>query len=526
MKFLKYILLVVVFFSATGVKAQFYNVNVEPVCFTTPSGVDSTIFAAYLSSTNTTRSTFIHYFVPNGSNSQTTPVDVSGGTVRPGTCSSDSLNFNLVQNLIDNDTVIIELGKILDSLSSVIASLDSLKNPQICNCDYELDQQNIAFENITNSPDVFYNYDQVLTRNCGAGAEEIYRARTVERIKYNSGSGYSSSQGRNHIHYNNNVTADSLRQNMGMLDSMRVFLKNPTATLTIYFDTATVKTIYPSLTTLDTTDLVFDKNNLEDWENAVTAVINAALNKYSADSSLPTVNRLVWVDVTALGRFEIGFHVFHQPTGHYVNIIHDDLTRFIDFKPDGTTATSRNGVSRTGISALVTSYYYIDCGTLAPDGRNAIPTTYTGTIVPSSDLEWDRLALSGVAHSLVATKGNCSQNEPCPSAQDCFSPCEALDVRIVGDTVPVTNNHNFYTELISNSLSNPSFPSGVDEINIYNFSSTAFIRIVTNKGAQIVGPNASVFMASDNMEFSSISAVAGSFTTGDELVLNYSVKQE
>lgn len=80
------------------------------------------------------------------------------------------------------------------------------------------------------------------------------------------------------------------------------------------------------------------------------------------------------------------------------------------------------------------------------------------------------------------------------------------------------------TELIANTLTNPTFPTGVDEIVIFNYSS-AFITLTTNVGAQLIGPSSNVFIRHNNLTFTSIAATSGTFGSGDELVFNYAVKR-
>ncbi|RMG99558.1 MAG: hypothetical protein D6706_05275 [Chloroflexi bacterium] len=103
MKHLKKILLFTLLAFAAQVQAQFYGINVEALCWQTPSGTDSTIYAAYISAAATTRPTKIHYFVPISSGTGVTSVTVSGGTLSPGPCSEqtnvDSTEAN-IQNTI------------------------------------------------------------------------------------------------------------------------------------------------------------------------------------------------------------------------------------------------------------------------------------------------------------------------------------------------------------------------------------------------------------------------------------------
>ena len=67
------------------------------LCWTTASGVDSTIYVAWLNAAATTAPTRLHYFNVSGS-----AVTVTGGTLRPGYCNAytlDSLEANIVATL-------------------------------------------------------------------------------------------------------------------------------------------------------------------------------------------------------------------------------------------------------------------------------------------------------------------------------------------------------------------------------------------------------------------------------------------
>lgn len=80
--------------SALVASAQFYGINLEPLCWTTSGGTDSTIYVAWFDAAATTAPTRLHYFNVSG-----TAVNVSGGQLRAGYCSNyilDSLEANII----------------------------------------------------------------------------------------------------------------------------------------------------------------------------------------------------------------------------------------------------------------------------------------------------------------------------------------------------------------------------------------------------------------------------------------------
>lgn len=100
--FISIITLVCCAFAPQRAEAQFYAVQSNEVCWTTSSGVDSTIYRVDFSAVQTTRPTFLFYYTIGTGSTTPTAVTVTGGTITPGKCSEkplDSLEMNIASNL-------------------------------------------------------------------------------------------------------------------------------------------------------------------------------------------------------------------------------------------------------------------------------------------------------------------------------------------------------------------------------------------------------------------------------------------
>lgn len=85
----------------------FYGVEAQPVCWTTAGGVDSTIYQVALSPAGATKPTQLFFYVPIVGTAKVQAVTVSGGTIRPGYCSTAS-----------DDSITSQLDIIIDLLGS------------------------------------------------------------------------------------------------------------------------------------------------------------------------------------------------------------------------------------------------------------------------------------------------------------------------------------------------------------------------------------------------------------------------
>ena len=320
-----------------------------------------------------------------------------------------SVIVNLELNLEDNDTVIVRLESVLASLDSLISNTQV---PQQCDCTYVLDQDGINYEVTANSQFVTWNYDKVVSRNCGAGAEEIYRQPTAvvgtgkAITDYNTGGGEELSTG-------------------GHIDSILVFLANPEATLVVYLSPQLVWDNYPDWVSGggDTTDLRFNSASPATLEDALESVIDFALNRYAALSFLPTPSRDQFCAVTAGGSVKIRFYVTHDPAGHYAAIDKDSPSRFFHFHQTASTTIASTRASITGITQVVQASYNLPCDT-------TVFTTYFDNVVDLGSSTWRFLSPTDPSTAaLSGSLGTGTCQEDC-NASECISICEMPEVVI------------------------------------------------------------------------------------------------
>ncbi len=94
--------------------SQYTTLNAIPLCWTTPLGVDSSIYVTQGDASQKTKPD--RYFYYNAAN---TKVAVSGGTLRFGNCdnpTTDSVTVRLDIMLQDNDTLINQLTTVINLL--------------------------------------------------------------------------------------------------------------------------------------------------------------------------------------------------------------------------------------------------------------------------------------------------------------------------------------------------------------------------------------------------------------------------
>lgn len=93
----------------------------------------------------------------------------------------------------------------------------------------------------------------------------------------------------------------------------------------------------------------------------------------------------------------------------------------------------------------------------------------------------------------------------------------------IGECGPIATS--LASQLISNSLVTPTVPAGTEEVVVFNYS-TAFVQITFTIGTQIVGPQSSISIHGTGLSATGISVLSGTFTTGNNLVLNYSTRRQ
>jgi len=441
-----FLLLLAPFF-VIGQSSPLYTNNIEPLCWSTPGGVDSTIYVAWMSSAGTTRPSRLHYFNVSGN-----AVTVSGGQLRSGYCSEptndsiiirlDSLIFSADINLDDNDTVIVRLDSFLIRLDSLITNTHE---PQICDCDYLLDQKDWSWSIDAGSQHPNWNATRFVTRNCGGGDEIVFSAEYSEPKDLNISMAYT----------NNGVSGGALVSGSGYIDSLVVFLKNPLDTLTIWLHPDSLATKYPGIT-FPGSQLIYNSGTITTWVTSVTSVLNQALNTNAASNFLPNPQRIPFVTMSAGGIFRVGFEVVNIPSSYYANIRHDTPLATVLWHPSGGGAAGQtsSAVSRSVSAAISTVEYTLPCDT-------TIYTSYSDNLVATSGVFWDSIALSApTPPSVVFAKGSGTCSMPCPETPECFTICndetQPVPVYLVGaatDTCMVANITEFPVTASANSVS-------------------------------------------------------------------------
>lgn len=441
-------------------RAQFYGVNVVEHCWHTAGGTDSTIYAAYLSAAATTKPTRIHFFSVTGTTINA--VTVSGGTLRAGPCSNpgqDSMNISLSQILIDNDTLISTLTAILTDNDTIINNLelslldndtfllywqqffDSLnviitntQEPQTCNCTYTLDLQNHEYEVAANEQLPHWNFERVVTRNCGSGAEEVFRQ-----------AGTKTATSKASTFYTMTTAADSLR-NGGVIDSVRIFFKNPDTSAWIYLSPNRVAANYPALLTagLDTADLRYSASTVATMNAAIETVMGYGLLRVAITHSppLPFPTFEFNSEINSSGHIILRFYTYHSPTGFYASVNNTSASRRVDYHATASGSLKQsNGAGIIGINIVETANYVLPCDT-------TISTTYSGTIVPTGGMNWFTLTVQDpAAPTLSGSLGTGTCTQQCPETSECVEICNTEDnpipVEIITDSCLVAGVVDF-----------------------------------------------------------------------------------
>ena len=295
--------------------------------------------------------------------------------------------------------------------------------PQECNCDYFLDQQNITYENIDNSQYLLYRYEKVVTRDCGAGQEEILRmpesAQTTQR-KFNT-------------YKNVTLPGVALLQNgAGFVDSFTVSLANPDTVWSIDLNPNTVLTSYPDLVgTLNPNDLIFNTGSPATMKAAFDLVIVEAIQQYAALSFLPVPAFDLETEVFSDGRFTIGFYVTHNPNGFYLNIDPSSTLTVANYFPDGINSNSAIEKASTTIGHIETATYLANCGLISTSY-----SAFMSQLVGATDWKTLSIESSGLfPPSLLGGIGTVTCQEPCPISVDlgCTPICDTVIVRMVDD---------------------------------------------------------------------------------------------
>lgn len=381
-----------------GQQSPYNTLNAIPICWTTGGGVDSSLYATQIDASGRTTPNRIYYYNAAGS-----AVSVAGGVMRFGHCSNPS-----------NDTVVVQINAILDSLGVLITNTTE---PQQCTCTYTLDLDNHAFSVLPNAQYPTWSYDRFVVRNCGAGNEEVFRQ---------GGSSLATSKAST---YYQGISAI---QNGGVLDSVRIYTKNPDSVVWIYLSPAKVAQNYPILlssSAVDTADLRYNSASVADMNNALEVVMAYGLNRAAITHSppLPYPTFDFSAELNASGNVVLRFYVFNQPTGFYAGIANTAGSRRLDYHPTASgSLVQSNGSGIVGINHSIAGSYNT-CDT-------TIITSYNATMVQTNDMNWYTLVVDDPpVPALSAGPGTATCTQACPEQPQCIEICND-----VGSPVPVT----------------------------------------------------------------------------------------
>lgn len=408
MKAFRYLFFALLFAAGMPARAQFYGVNVTPMCWQVPGVGDSTIYAAFMSAAATTRPTRIHYF-----NVQGQAVNVTGGSLKWGYCDSP-----------ESDSLTIRLDSLIKLNFDIKLSLDSLQEPQLCNCTYILDLTGHSYSIASNSPYPTWSFNRVVTRNCGAGPEVV---ATIPGSIQASGNNRANNQ---YAPQNNYL------QNGGYIDSFLVFTRNPTGSFWIYASPSLVALKYPNLVSqgLDTATLRFNSASPNTLKTALESVVSYAVNykAITATPPLPFPTYSFQATVLNTGYFVLRFHTIHNPTGFYIGLNTNSGSRRVQYHVNDSTAVSITTGGYQGIILANTQTYNLPCDT-------TIQTVYSGTLVSGiTDSSWYYNVLQSATPALAGSLGTGICQGPCPQSTECLSICDTVMVKVVSDLTNTT----------------------------------------------------------------------------------------
>ena len=357
------------------------------------------------------------------------------GTV--GACDQvDSLTFRLDTiiaqlevNLSDNDTVIVRLDSLLTLFDSLIGVNTE---PQQCECVYVLDLQNHVYSIAQNAQKPVWSYERVVTRNCGAGDEEIFRQAGSQMVTGKASTYYTANAGN--------------LSNGGVIDSLKVYFKNPDTVAWIYLSPAAVAANYPLLMPdIDTNDLRFNTATVADMNAAIEEVMAYALGRVALTHN-PVLNYPTndfSAEVNSSGAIVMRFYVYNDPVGFYAGINHTAGSRRMDYHQTASGVLRQsNGAGVGGINQTIAGYYNLPCDT-------TIQTSYTGTIVQSASVNYYTLPVeTPAAPSLAGSLGTGTCTQACPEMPDCFEICNTADNPIPVQIVPSVSDSCFVQNLV------------------------------------------------------------------------------
>lgn len=537
--------------------SQFDNVTIQPFCW----NGDSTIWGATYTTVALPKPDVVHYFDYTPASGETTLINVASGTIEPGPCLQDDSTFTLIQEqLLDNDTLIADLKALLDSvaasnihLSNIVANTTrSFAVSPVCwdssgtliplNKFVQVNWANSSISEFYLNVDgdtVIINEGTVSLGHCPQNTF------VVEQGCYSTGEAWVDLAG-----YKNGPTGSSLvfRYTDGTLDTigpvstswtpniLRIVLNNEgpnlctsgswtnnddrltvTGFITNYdsliiteprqafpfyrtiqqqIDVEIVKEISPAGTVVDVKAYSYEGDTLySDCGVALENCPEDGIEKYQGTC----------VDL------DTSLSIYTLLTDIRGEIANDSLYGETFTRIGSIALNSQDLHPVTGDSIYSWQIYAVCSDTLPapdPNGNAWLPGTAEEYDTSFTFLRLIPDPVCGTTELVLNVKG-CNDDR-----RDTFL-----------EQLGMPELDSLSTEIIADLLTDPTFPDGVDELVVFNTSTSAFVELETGIGAQTIPPNGTISIFSKDLTFSSISTVAGTFSAGDELVFNYAIKR-
>lgn len=240
-------------------------------------------------------------------------------------------------------------------------------------CEYKIELENWKYHNIDNSTDYIVEYDYVHYRTCDGIQEEIWREEKSQ-IK--------PSGRKNGIN-----NGDSLRSGSGFIDKVTFHVLYPSSLFEVDLNPSTFQNTYPGIS-VSPSDLIFDADSTATLDNAITAVIN-----YAIEQTFGEANYIINVGVSPEGKVSIGSDVIHNPTPGltYIGILPPEGggSSKISYYPNGNKENISHNTSRgyRGLGVSVSEYLRTSpCGPLG--------VRYIGYIAKINRSDWHTITLT------------------------------------------------------------------------------------------------------------------------------------
>ena len=260
-----------------------------------------------------------------------------------------------------------------------------------------------------------------------------------------------------------------------MIDSIRVFTKNPDENFSVFLSPAAAKLHYP-LWTGDTSQLRYNTATVATYNLALESVMLYALTNWAATHSpvlaFPSFD--FDANVGNTGNIQLRFWVTNNPNSTYVAINTLAAARRIAWHPTASGAqVVGTGVQYQGATAVATLPYVLPCDT-------TIATSYTIVLNDASTPGWYTVPINPLpVPTLSGSIGQGSCLMPCPVTPDCFEICNSSSNPIPVVIVSGGSGSESDTCLVSNLVEFPVTASGNSVSLAANYYHSVTIAVTT-----------------------------------------------